>query len=75
VAVKLVNEFSGFAEEATASKISDVWPWLQDAIHLNLSQSKHEVKRRGEKWKPKRFGRGIKPLMESRSRTEARNEP
>ena len=56
VTVKLRNEFSGFAEGATVSKISDVLPWLQDAIHLNLSQSKHEVERRGGKWKPKQFG-------------------
>ena len=56
VVVKLGNEFTGFDEETTVSKISDVLPWLQDAIQQHFSKSKHDVVRRGEKWKPKRSG-------------------
>jgi hypothetical protein len=53
VAVKLVNEFYGFAEEGTVSKISDVLLWLQKAIHQHPTESKYEVERRGGKWTPK----------------------
>ena len=56
VVVKLGNEFTGFDEETTVSKISDVLPWLQDAIHLHFSESKYDVERHGGKWQSKWFG-------------------
>jgi hypothetical protein len=56
IAVKLGNEFYGFDAEGTVGEMSEVLPWLQQAIHEQYPESKYDVERLGGKWKAKWFG-------------------
>jgi hypothetical protein len=56
IAVKLGNEFTGFAAEGTVAEMSDVLPWLQGAIHKHDPDSKYDVERLGGTWEPKWYG-------------------
>ena len=52
IAVKLGNEFYGFAAEASVGNMSEVLPWLQKAIHDHFSLSKYDVERLGGEFTP-----------------------
>jgi hypothetical protein len=52
ITVKLGNEFYGFDAQITVSKISEVLPWLEQAIHERYFMSKYDVERRGGEFTP-----------------------
>jgi hypothetical protein len=52
ITVKLGNEFYGFDPQVTVSKISEVLPWLEQAIHERYFMSKYDMERRGGEFTP-----------------------
>lgn len=52
IRVKLGNEFYGFDAQVTVSIISEVLPWLEQAIHERCFMSKYDVERRGGEFTP-----------------------
>src|SRR4051812_43508548 len=54
--VGLGNEFAGFHEEGHVAMVTDVLPWLQNAIAKHYPESKYHVERMGGTWMPKWFG-------------------
>ena len=47
IVIALGNDFTGFDAEGKVSRISDILPWIQAAIHERYSMSKYDVERLG----------------------------
>jgi hypothetical protein len=52
ILVALGNDFTGFDAKGKVSRMSDVLPWLQRAIHEGYSMSKYDVERLGGTFTP-----------------------